>query len=47
MAISDCQFIRKIRQAINIRYANIRITINFIKNTRIGTLKTMHPFKKG
>jgi hypothetical protein len=47
VAISDCQFIKKIRQAINIRYASIRITINFIKNTRIGILKIMHPFGKG
>jgi hypothetical protein len=47
MAIPGCQFIRKIRQAISIRYANIRITINFIENTRIGTLRTMHPFKRG
>jgi hypothetical protein len=35
------------KQAINIRYASMRIAINFIKNTRIGTLRTMHPFKKG
>jgi hypothetical protein len=47
MAIPDCQFIKEIRQAINIRYASMRMAINFIKNTRIGILKTMHPFKKG
>jgi hypothetical protein len=47
VAISDCQFIREIRQIISIRYASMRITINFIKNTRIGTLKTMHPFEEG
>jgi hypothetical protein len=46
MAIPDCQFIREIRQVISIRYANMRITINFIKNTRIGTLRIMHPFGK-
>jgi hypothetical protein len=47
MAISGCQFIREIRQAINIRYASMRMAINFIKNTRIGTLKIMHPFEGG
>jgi hypothetical protein len=47
MAIPGCQFIRKIRQAINIRYASIRIAINFIKNTRISILKIMHPFRGG
>jgi hypothetical protein len=47
MAIPDCQFIKEMRQAISIRYASIRIAINFIKNTRIGTLRIMHPFKKG
>jgi len=47
MAISDCQFIIKIRQAISIRYVSIRIIIDFIKNTRIGTLKIMHPFREG
>jgi hypothetical protein len=47
MAIPDCQFIKKIRQVISIRYASIRITINFIKNTRISTLRIMHPFREG
>ena len=47
MVIPDCQFIRKIRQAISIRYASMRMTINFIKNTRISTLRIMHPFKEG
>jgi hypothetical protein len=47
MAIPDCQFIKKIRQAISIRYANIRMAINFIENTRIGTLRIMHPLGKG
>jgi hypothetical protein len=46
MAIPGCQFIREIRQAISIRYANMRIAIDFIENTRIGTLRIMHPFKK-
>jgi hypothetical protein len=46
MAIPNCQFIREIRQVISIRYANIRIIINFIKNTRIGILRIMHPFKE-
>jgi hypothetical protein len=45
MAISGYQFIKKIKQAISIRYANMRITINFIKNTLISTLRTMHPFE--
>jgi hypothetical protein len=35
------------KQVINIRYASIRMVINFIKNTRIGILRTMHPFKEG
>jgi hypothetical protein len=47
VAILGCQFIRKMRQAISIRYANMRIAINFIKNTRIGTLRIMHLFRKG
>jgi hypothetical protein len=47
MAIPNCQFIREIRQVISIRYANIRIVINFIKNTRIGILRIMHPFREG
>jgi hypothetical protein len=47
VAILGCQFIREIRQAINIRYANIRIAINFIENTRIGTLRIMHLFERG
>jgi hypothetical protein len=47
VAIPGCQFIKEIRQAISIRYASIRITINFIENTRIGTLRTMHPFRRG
>jgi hypothetical protein len=47
VAISDCQFIKEMRQAINIRYASMRITINFIKNTRIGTLRTMYFFERG
>jgi hypothetical protein len=47
MAISGCQFIREIRQVISIRYASIRMIINFIKNTRISTLRTMHPFERG
>jgi hypothetical protein len=47
MAISGCQFIKEIRQAINIRYANMRIAINFIKNIRIGILRIIHPFKGG
>jgi hypothetical protein len=42
MAILGCQFIRKMRQAISIRYVSMRMTINFIQNTRIGTLRTMH-----
>jgi hypothetical protein len=46
MAIPDCQFIKEIRQAINIRYASIRMTINFIKNTRISILRIMHLFKE-
>jgi hypothetical protein len=46
MAISGYQFIRKIKQAINIRYASIRIIINFIKNIRINILRIMHPFKE-
>jgi hypothetical protein len=47
VAIPGCQFIRKMRQAISIRYASIRIAINFIKNTRIGILRTMYLFKGG
>jgi hypothetical protein len=47
MAISGCQFIREIRQAINIRYVSIRIVINFIKNTRIGILRIIYPFRGG
>jgi hypothetical protein len=47
VAILGYQFIREIRQAINIRYANIRIIINFIKNTRIDTLRIIYPFKGG
>jgi hypothetical protein len=47
MAIPGCQFIREIRQAISIRYASMRIAINFIENIRIGTLRTMHPFGGG
>jgi hypothetical protein len=35
------------RQAINIRYVSIRIAINFIKNTRINTLRIMHLFGGG
>jgi hypothetical protein len=46
VVIPGCQFIKEMKQAISIRYANIRITINFIENTRIGTLRTMHLFKK-
>jgi hypothetical protein len=47
VAILGCQFIKKMRQAISIRYASIRIIINFIKNTRIGILRIMHPFRGG
>jgi hypothetical protein len=47
MAISGCQFIREMRQIINIRYASMRMAINFIKNTRIGTLRIMYLFKGG
>jgi hypothetical protein len=47
MAILDCQFIREIRQIISIRYASMRIVIDFIKNTRISTLRTMHLFREG
>jgi hypothetical protein len=47
VAIPGCQFIKKMRQAINIRYASIRITINFIENTRISTLRIMYLFKRG
>jgi hypothetical protein len=35
------------RQTISIRYVSMRIIINFIKNIRIGILKTMHPFRGG
>jgi hypothetical protein len=45
VAIPDCQFIREIRQAISIRYVSIRMAINFIENTRISTLRIMHPFR--
>jgi hypothetical protein len=47
MAIPDCQFIKEIRQVINIRYASMRMAINFIKNTRISTLRIIHPLGKG
>jgi hypothetical protein len=47
MAILGYQFIREIRQAINIRYASTRIAINFIENTRISTLRIMHPLEEG
>jgi hypothetical protein len=47
VAIPGCQFIREMRQAINIRYASIRMAIDFIKNTRIGTLRIIYPFKEG
>jgi hypothetical protein len=47
MTIPGCQFIREIRQTISIRYVNMRMIINFIKNTRISTLRTMHPFGGG
>jgi hypothetical protein len=47
MAIPGCQFIKKIKQAISIRYASMRMAINFIKNTRISTLRIMHPFERG
>jgi hypothetical protein len=47
VVIPDYQFIREMRQAINIRYVSMRITINFIKNTRIGTLRIMYPFRGG
>jgi hypothetical protein len=44
VAIPGYQFIREIRQAISIRYASIRMIINFIKNIRISILRIMHPF---
>jgi hypothetical protein len=47
VAIPGYQFIKEIRQAISIRYASIRIIINFIENTRIGILRIMYPFKGG
>jgi hypothetical protein len=47
VAILDYQFIREIRQTINIRYASMRIIINFIKNTRINILRIMHLFGGG
>jgi hypothetical protein len=47
VAISDCQFIREMRQAISIRYASMRMAINFIKNTRIGILRIMYLFGGG
>jgi hypothetical protein len=47
VAISGYQFIKEMRQAISIRYASMRIAINFIKNTRIGILRIMHPFGGG
>jgi hypothetical protein len=47
VVILGYQFIREMRQAINIRYVNMRIAIDFIKNTRIGTLRIMHPFRRG
>jgi hypothetical protein len=47
VAIPDYQFIKEMRQAISIRYASMRMIINFIKNIRIDTLRTMYLFKKG
>jgi hypothetical protein len=47
MAIPDCQFIREMRQVISIRYASIRMIIDFIENIRISTLRIMHPFRGG
>ena len=47
MAILGCQFIKKMRQAISIRYVSMRIAINFIKNTRIGILRIMYLFGEG
>jgi hypothetical protein len=47
VVILDYQFIKEMRQAISIRYVSMRIAINFIKNTRIGTLRIMHPFGGG
>jgi hypothetical protein len=47
MAIPGCQFIKEIRQAISIRYASMRIAIDFIENTRIGILRIMHSFRGG
>jgi hypothetical protein len=46
VVILGYQFIKEIRQAINIRYLSIRMAINFIKNTRISTLRIMHLFKE-
>ena len=47
MAILDCQFIKEMRQAISIRYASMRMVINFIENIRIGTLRIMYLFGGG
>jgi hypothetical protein len=47
MAIPGCQFIREMRQAINIYYASMRMAINFIENTCISILRIMHPFGGG
>jgi hypothetical protein len=47
VVIPDCQFIKKMRQVISIRYASTRIVINFIKNTHISTLRIMHPLGGG
>jgi hypothetical protein len=47
VAIPGYQFIKKMRQIISIRYVSMRMAINFIKNTRIGTLKIMHLFREG
>jgi hypothetical protein len=34
------------RQVISIRYVSMRMAINFIKNTRISTLRIMHLFER-
>jgi hypothetical protein len=47
VVILGYQFIREMRQAISIRYASIRMVIDFIENTRIGTLRIMHSFGGG
>jgi hypothetical protein len=47
VAIPDYQFIRKIRQAISIRYVSMRMAINFIENTYISALRIMHLLKGG